>query len=216
MKMMDINLKNYIVIFFIIQKSFVFCQINNFPNGIIEKKTILTDSVKIKKTLEYYENGKVKRELLFCDTILFKSMEWFENGNIKQEINYSKSKWLEQEGVEKQFYENGKIQKEGFVFGVSFIKDTTANESISLKILNGYWSYYYENGNIDTEFSILNGYKNGLYKEYYTNGNRKFFGFYLNGLRNGVFRYYDSSGKLVNEEIYKNDKLIELKYPTTQ
>lgn len=47
---------------------------------------------------------------------------------------------------------------------------------------------YYNNGNIEIEYYILNEKREGFYKEYYSNGNLFFFCNYIDGLIYG-YRY---------------------------
>lgn len=72
---------------------------------------------------------------------------------------------------------------------------------------NGKKMEYYENGNIESEFSLSNGKLNGTFKLYYENGIVKKTGTYLNGLANGTFIEYNLNSYKTDEYQMQNDKL---------
>ena len=91
---------------------------------------------------------------------------------------------------------------------------------------------YYENGNLQSEITTLNGISNGIAKLYYESGKIRTKGFYIDGKENGIWniyyeneilkiegewkdskpngiwKYYDEYGQLVKISKYLNGKLI--------
>ncbi|MEM6687201.1 MAG: toxin-antitoxin system YwqK family antitoxin, partial [Bacteroidota bacterium] len=102
------------------------------------------------------------------------------------------------------------------------------------KVIDGNVIYFYPNGNKKIVNSFKNGYKSGKsttyyesgaveiegeyrgkgtpegpWKEYYENGTLKEEYYYKHGLFHGEYNIYDENGKVLEQYIYRNDKLIK-------
>ena len=70
----------------------------------------------------------------------------------------------------------------------------------------GYWEYYYDNGNIMEKGSYKNGKEDGLWKQYFfSNGQLSSKGGFKNGDKYGLWEYYWENGQLGGEGNFKND-----------
>lgn len=67
---------------------------------------------------------------------------------------------------------------------------------------NGKKTTYYDDGNIEAEYTLLNGNLNGLFTSYYNNGNKKNIRVFLNGEKNGLNIEYNENGSINNEFTY--------------
>lgn len=72
---------------------------------------------------------------------------------------------------------------------------------------NGKCTYWYENGNKQSEFNLKNGIQEGLRTEWYSNGNKKGEVNFVKGIENGVKTYYYESGSKMKTETYVDGKL---------
>jgi antitoxin component YwqK of YwqJK toxin-antitoxin module len=71
--------------------------------------------------------------------------------------------------------------------------------------VNLHQAYYY-NGQIEQEYSCINGKLNGIYQHWYENGIRSKEITYINGLRNGLYMQWFQSGDKCLESNYINGK----------
>ena len=67
--------------------------------------------------------------------------------------------------------------------------------------LEGFWKYYYKDGQLRNKGNYKDGKKDGLWETYYENGQLKTKGNYKEGIREVPMEYYDEDGKL----LFKND-----------
>ncbi|MBB77379.1 MAG: hypothetical protein CL844_00065 [Crocinitomicaceae bacterium] len=58
---------------------------------------------------------------------------------------------------------------------------------------------YYENGQLNEEFTLVDGWKEGIYKSYYENGQLYSKGKYRDGIKIGLWKIYFDNGKLFKE-----------------
>jgi antitoxin component YwqK of YwqJK toxin-antitoxin module len=72
---------------------------------------------------------------------------------------------------------------------------------------NGKKKDYYDDGNIEAEYTLLNGKINGQLKVYHDNGQLKKVGNYTNGVENGQFKEYDKNGIIEAEYSMLNGEL---------
>ena len=72
---------------------------------------------------------------------------------------------------------------------------------------DGFKRYYYSDGKLKTELTILNGKRNGNAKIYYKNGKVSLQMTYKNGLRSGPSKRHYEDGTLYQETTYKEDKI---------
>ena len=67
--------------------------------------------------------------------------------------------------------------------------------------LEGFWKYYYKDGQLSSNRNYKDGKKDGLWETYYENGQLKTKGNYKDGIREVPMEHYDEDGKL----LFKND-----------
>ncbi len=176
--------------------------------------------------IEYYENGKIKRQGSFNNNLYNGSwVYYYENGNIKAEgkfINGNGQDVSETSGIPKNgregvwifYYESGEKEKEsiyksGKINGEfkSFFKngniktiDTRVND-----IANGVYRKYFENGKLQEEGNLIDNKFDGIIKQYSESGNLLYEFNYFRGLKNGIERHFFSSGKIQIEKNFKNN-----------
>jgi antitoxin component YwqK of YwqJK toxin-antitoxin module len=63
---------------------------------------------------------------------------------------------------------------------------------------DGYWEYYYENGQLRFKGNFINGIEDGLLEFYYENGQLHYKGNFINGNKDGWWEYYHSGYKCFN------------------
>ncbi len=78
---------------------------------------------------------------------------------------------------------------------------------------NGYNIFYYENGKISSEGTMLNGKPDGYWKNYYENGRLKSEGNRKNFLLDSLWRFYNEKGQLTVEINFKNEKKMVFESP---
>ncbi len=167
-----------------------------------------------RQTINYFERNKV-----FPSQI-----EWYRNGQKKLQITYNDSL-----GLLEEWYENGKLKSLSdidLIYGsiVSFSKEWCPNGFViqDLKINQGKQKYERYNCDsikiaegtyIDFEFFWV-----GKKTEWYGNGIKAMDSYFFDGnnrqeanIRIGTWKYYSEQGKLIREEIYENNKLIDSK-----
>ena len=74
-------------------------------------------------------------------------------------------------------------------------------------IKEGYWSRYYENGQLIDKIEYVNNKKNGPWINYYRNGNVFVKGNYKNNELHGEYFKYYTNGTLKEKGNYKNNEL---------
>lgn len=72
----------------------------------------------------------------------------------------------------------------------------------------GLWEEYWDNGNLQSKGSYVNGLKEG-YWEYYEDGNLISKGSYKNDLADGIWEYYYTNGRLKFGILYNNGVKIK-------
>ena len=170
------------------------------------------DDIKQGLTKYYYkEGGKIYKTVNFekgkeegisfeytLDSMIITVTE-YKIGFIKrlEKIN-RRDKNGQKQGVWKDFYFNGNLQKEGTYRDDKkngFFKEYTINGSL----LN---TDKFINGELQKDVPELT--KLDMKTEYYEGGNIKYFGGYKNEIAQGVHREYDITGKVTNSKIYKD------------
>jgi len=73
---------------------------------------------------------------------------------------------------------------------------------------NDYWSYYYDNAQLQKSGNYTNDLKNGFWTFYYPNGNKKEEGYFKNNRKEGYWTS-NNDGKTRYCLIYQNKKLIK-------
>jgi len=61
-------------------------------------------------------------------------------------------------------------------------------------IMVGPWEYYYKNGVLSAKGEFMDNERNGLWEYYYNNGQLHSKGRYIDGIQSGLWEYYYSDG----------------------
>jgi len=126
---------------------------------------------KFKIESAFYESGKIKTEKsYYCDKMV-RIIYFSEDGKLLVESNYNFEG--EEYGWQKEYYGTGKLKKEIFIYSYTIIEEKYQNEYFNLKVFNGPYSEYYENGVLKKEGCSVNGKNAGLYREYDSDGKIK-------------------------------------------
>ena len=75
----------------------------------------------------------------------------------------------------------------------------------------GYWTFYYRNGNIERKCPFYNDVENGIRETFYSNGKIALKGKLKNDIEDGSFEYYDENGNIEKKLIFKDGKILENK-----
>ncbi len=83
---------------------------------------------------------------------------------------------------------------------------------ITVELVNARWEkyivrYYYDNGNLSSEYNYFKGQYHGLCKGYCDNGNLRSEYNYFKGRRHGLCKYYYDNGNLRSEYNYNHGSL---------
>ncbi len=109
----------------------------------------------------------------------------FDEGGVLVEEYTRNIKTFAKEGLYTRFYNDGKTPAEQ----VTFAKDT----------MNGWWIFYYENGDTSRISKVVNGVLEGVHKEFHPNGEVSQVYNHVNGEIVGLFKEYFESGALKGE-----------------
>ncbi len=104
------------------------------------------------------------------------------NGNPNVVRKYEENNDVRTYVYEKEYYENGKLLKEGA------LKDGKRN---------GVWKSYYRDGKLWSEGTFVNGKMEGKTTSYHPNGQVRYSGEFKNGVKFGEWRFYDEDGKIL-------------------
>jgi antitoxin component YwqK of YwqJK toxin-antitoxin module len=145
----------------------------------------------------YYENGQVERNFKTKSETRGLLEVFYPSGVVKSRVDWIKGqsqKW-------EDFYESGKLE---------FTEEFTRNLDHYL-----YMRFYYENGNPQTLFELINEKtRTYSYTEFYENGKIQGKGTKVHNKNiddyqmDGLWQYFDENGKLTLEEEYVRGQLI--------
>lgn len=166
----------------------------------------------------YYLNGVKKSENYYENDLLEGVTRNFYFNGVLAEVVPLKSGKLE--GLYQSFFQSGAIQKRVlFKDGVEegefllFFEDGQINVKCEFVKgeLRGPWAHYDEDGKVLSAGSYFDGEKNGEWKEHF----EKLEGFYRTGNytsdgKTGVWRVIDSVGHVFQEEIFRQNQLVEI------
>lgn len=135
------------------------------------------------------------------DTITtFYDQKWKEIKNIENATFYRKFFTSGNTYLANDYYKNGNIQMTG----------TYANKKGTLR--EGFFKYFFENGNVKSEGNYLKNEQNGKWKNYLENGTLDSEGEYVKGKKNGEWIWYSESGKICAKENYIKNKRSNYKF----
>ena len=166
---------------------------NNFMTYIIDNTPEYDDAqlddgwsnlgeMNFEETVKMLEEMKSLDYNLICDSEK-NDIIYFSSSKIKSAIS--------QNSYNKEFYDNGKVKKEGLL-------------EKGIKI--GLWKTYYENGNIETERFYENGVENGKAKGWAKTGELEFIADKKDNLPHGLVINYHKNGKSRIEASYNMGK----------
>ncbi len=135
--------------------------------------------------LEYYKtNGIPIEKTKFNEKgeSIYKE-EYYDNGQLK--TIYDKIK-----GIERQYFDDGKISSENINFGDSSYQK----------------SYYQSNNHLRTVYRYKSGKYHGFSEQYYESGQLYYRINYVEGKKEGHYVYFAENGELKSKGLYKDDK----------
>ena len=208
---------------------------------------------------EWHFNGQKAAKGFYKENLAENNFKtWYENGNLNEEIIYQNGKkngkYIQRdyegeiisEGIYIDDLEDGEwVYKNGNKVIVNFIKGNKEGKYQEFKnnilVVKGYyandekvkkWTYYHDNGNIQSEGLFLKNYKNGEwisfdslgtkissqvfengktgdlpFREFYNDGTIKLNGQFYRGYKSGKWEYFDKTGFKTDQKTFSNDKL---------
>jgi antitoxin component YwqK of YwqJK toxin-antitoxin module len=211
-----------------------------YPSGTIKQEVTYKDNKPDGYVKIYYENGKVSEEGIWKGNKWVGKYKFYhKNGNLAYDWNYNEKG--KREGVQKYFYENGNIMiegnwKNGKEDGVIKEYDENGNLKVEKVFHNGTLDVNsvkvytqqstkenqakQENQNVvikqqpkkkqkELEYFRDSGFK----RLYNTKGQITAEGTFDKGkLIDGKKYFYDNDGNLLKINIYKNGRLVDIKY----
>ncbi|MBN2273197.1 MAG: hypothetical protein JXK95_02600 [Bacteroidales bacterium] len=214
--------------------------IQQFSDGVLtdRQKINRSDKSELKQGFwqEYYDNGRVKKEMYYKDDVLNgQYKEYDENGNVNLVLNYREGIIIEEVeedtfdiDVINRYDENGNLvfsgtyrmgtpigihrnfNSEGKVVNAIIFNDKgiKTGEGILTKegMKEGEWKYYYENGFVRAEGKYNNNHETGQWKYFSNDGKLIQTGVYKSGKFDGRWTWYYDNGSLKREEEYYNGK----------
>jgi antitoxin component YwqK of YwqJK toxin-antitoxin module len=158
------------------------------------------------KIREYYDNSNtIKSEKEIRNDILEGiEKEYYENGKVKSEINWDKTK---HKGIKKETNEAGETKQFTEIYWKMLTESNTNAlfyESESPIPYTGIAKSWYPNGQIKLEYGLKDGKYEGTYKNYYENGNLFSVGITKNNGLDGEYVQYYENEQVALKENYKN------------
>ena len=146
----------------------------------------------------YYKNEKIENIHIIKNGKVVISTSFYSNNHIYKTSNYINDTIC----CDKSYYENGNIEKIQYYF----IKDQTICPTRT-------WYSYYVNGILESKgdyiaYKLKDGEK--IFDKRFNNKSCSGKCEYI-GLKSGIWLYYNDKGKLIKEEKYFENKVIEVK-----
>ena len=159
-------------------------EIHKFPKNI--------DKNEIKKEKKEFREGTPELTYYRKDGYLYA----FDNKTDFLKAIFKLNSAGEIEGTAITYYEDGKILSTLYLSHLG---------------KQGYWTFYYRNGNIERKCPFYNDIENGIRETYYPNGKIALKGKLKNDIEDGSFEYYDENGNIEKKLIFKDGKILENK-----
>jgi uncharacterized protein len=172
----------------------------------------------------YYDNGDLYSNGSYVDGKYIKELPLTENKKlfIPRKLNKSDSRYSEWNNSQK-LVDGVRINQydyEGNETG--YWESYWDNGNLSTKGSyvdgeeDGYWeTYHYNNGQLSSKGGYKNGKRYGKWEYYWDNGNLHMKGNFKNGREDGIWEFYNSNGYLWSKELYHKNGFIE-KLPITE
>ena len=185
--------------------------IKKYSNGNIRYEGFFTNDLPSGTFNYYYENGKKKSVLVYADDRSSKVEMFWKSGATSATGGYDEE--TKRHGEWRMYTESGKLMEIiNYVHGkadgnvIMYYPNTTR---LVLDCMygngtrNGYYKYYFDNGNIHEDGFYKDGAKHGHWKIYAPDGSLEEEGEYVNGEKEGEWMDYrsDKSGETV---VYKH------------
>ena len=159
-------------------------EIHKFPKNI--------DKNEIKKEKKEFREGTPELTYYRKDGYLYA----FDNKTDFLKAIFKLNSVGETEGPAITYYEDGKILSTLYLSPLG---------------KQGYWTFYYRNGNIERKCPFYNDVENGIRETFYSNGKIALKGKLKNDIEDGSFEYYDENGNIEKKLIFKDGKILENK-----
>ena len=159
-------------------------EIHKFPKNI--------DKNEIKKEKKEFREGTPELTYYRKDGYLYA----FDNKTDFLKAIFKLNSAGETEGPAITYYEDGKILSTLYLSPLG---------------KQGYWTFYYRNGNIERKCPFYNDIENGIRETFYSNGKIALKGKLKNDIEDGSFEYYDENGNIEKKLIFKDGKILENK-----
>ena len=189
--------------------------INYYPYKKIKSRGKYINNRRVGTWIFYFSNGKIEQEGNYKNGRLDGLWKWYyPNGKILREEYYQDGK---EDGPFVEYDSLGNIITKGnYIEGMKegewfyHVGDHTEIGKYTNDLKDGYWTYYFENG--DTEFrgKFLRGLPDGKHKYYYENGEVKEEQLYSAGIKVKTWKYYDIGGNLILAINYKNGEEFKI------
>ena len=216
------------------------CSMEWYDNGVKKTEMHYGHEEEEKVNREWYENGQMKSEN-FDDRDTHELIEairrgdlfdnprsdWYDNGRLKSRIMHvQKGELLGQDDknnvivVSESWFENGEVESYQESINNKMLQRTLWHKNGFTKQSGEYDNdgkpmgehlFRYESWFRQSEEHFLDGKRSGDFIEWYESGELKLLGKYENGLKEDAFSHWDEEGNLTLEEVYKADKLINVK-----
>ena len=183
-------------------------EIHKFPKNI--------DKNEIKKEKKEFREGTPELTYYRKDEYLYA----FDNKTDFLKAIFKLNSVGETEGPAITYYEDGKILSTLYLsplgkqgYWTFYYRNGNIERKCPFKddIENGRTILYYENGNIRESYFYKNGKKDGEVIKYYPNGKIALKGKLKNDIEDGSFEYYDENGNIEKKLIFKDGKILENK-----
>ena len=144
----------------------------------------------------YYPNGNKMASSTLINGDRIEEIEWYENGKEKLKREYTRSS---RDWKESTWYENGNKKKE---------------TEIKNGVEHGKTTSWYENGQKRSEYNYFEGKYHGQCIWWDENGQMSMLMEFKYGELHGKSIDWDKNGKIDREAIFKDGKMISVKYPS--
>jgi antitoxin component YwqK of YwqJK toxin-antitoxin module len=169
-----------------------------FKNGQKKSQIYYENGVFFSPVIDWYEDGKIKSIINFKTKGSKEFVKaWYKNGNLEDD-SYNPNDSSDAR-IDKEYYDNGQLKSES-IYNAGKQK----------------YNLYYSNGKKVCEGNIYNALwgQLGKWQEWYDTGTKKreyFFNDSIPNIKEGKWKWWDKNGKLIKEETYKNNELIDKK-----
>ena len=167
-------------------------------------------SGKTKAVVDYENNGKLARSVMFHET-----GEIMGKGKYVNEKKDSVWTYYDRKGLisMKEPYKEGELHGEKIVY---YTPNKRTGEDRIAEITNfkngvahGEWKQYFTNGTVKAEGVFVDGNYDGTFTYYHPNGKKSSVKRYKNAVLHGWQRVFDENGKKLDEKLYLYNKELK-------